>query len=155
LSDNVSAGLSDDVELAHNLMARYWIRARDENKENSSISILRATRRKYRAEEMREMMRRMGRGTSGNTGGSVVIGAGDYDERITENMLKSFLTRSVRLKGDWLGVYGTRAMKTFKGGNVITISAQRRHSDLAGYDTDAEFVYETRRKWFRKCEKIC
>ena len=56
LGGNINAGLPGGVEIAQNLMAKYWISAHDEDKENSGLAVKKVTTRKYSAEQVREML---------------------------------------------------------------------------------------------------
>ena len=56
LGGNVNAGLPGGVEIAQSLMAKYWISAHDEDKENSGLAVKKVTTRKYSAEQVREML---------------------------------------------------------------------------------------------------
>ncbi|KAL9608319.1 MAG: hypothetical protein Q9167_006840 [Letrouitia subvulpina] len=58
LGGNVNAGLPGGVEIAKNLMAKCWISAHDEDKENSGLAVLKVATRKYTKEEVREMVSR-------------------------------------------------------------------------------------------------
>lgn len=57
LGGNLAAGLTGGVEIAKNLMARCWISAHDEDKDNSGVSVMSVKTRKYTIEEVREMLR--------------------------------------------------------------------------------------------------
>ena len=52
----MSAGLPGGVEIARNLMAKYWVSAHDEDKENSGVSTLQVKTRKYRLDEVEIMV---------------------------------------------------------------------------------------------------
>ena len=56
LGGNINAGLPGGVEIARSLMAKCWVGAHDEDKENSGISVIRAATRKYTRAEVREMV---------------------------------------------------------------------------------------------------
>ncbi len=56
MGGNVSAGLPGGVEIARNLMARYWVSAHDEDKDNSGVSTLQVKTRKYRLDEVEKMV---------------------------------------------------------------------------------------------------
>lgn len=56
LGGNVNAGLPGGVEIAQSLMARCWISAHDEDKENSGLAVKKVTTRKYNAQEVRNMV---------------------------------------------------------------------------------------------------
>lgn len=56
--------------MAQNLMARYWIKAHDEDKENSGLAVMKVMTRKYTIGEVKEMLQEKGRG--GRCGTSVV-----------------------------------------------------------------------------------
>ena len=57
MGGNLAAGLLGGVEIAQNLMARCWISAHDEEKENSGLSVLPVKIRKYTKDEVRDMLR--------------------------------------------------------------------------------------------------
>ena len=57
MGGNIAAGLPGGVEIAQNLMARCWISAHDEDKDNSGLSVMSVKTRKYKIEEVREMLR--------------------------------------------------------------------------------------------------
>ena len=56
MGGNVSAGLPGGVEIARNLMARCWVSAHDEDKENTGVSTLQVKTRKYRLDEVEKMV---------------------------------------------------------------------------------------------------
>ena len=56
LGGNVNAGLPGGVEIAQSLMAKCWISAHDEEKENTGLSVKKVVTRKYTAAEVREMV---------------------------------------------------------------------------------------------------
>lgn len=56
LGGNINAGLPGGVEIAKSLMAKCWVGAHDEDKENSGLSVIRAATRKYTRAEVREMV---------------------------------------------------------------------------------------------------
>ena len=58
MGGNLAAGLPGGIEIAQNLMARCWISAHDEEKDNSGLSVMSVKTRKYTKEEVREMLRR-------------------------------------------------------------------------------------------------
>ncbi len=58
LGGNIAAGLPGGVEIAQNLMAKCWISAHDEDKDNSGLSVMSVKTRKYKIEEVREMLSR-------------------------------------------------------------------------------------------------
>ncbi|KAL8685456.1 MAG: hypothetical protein Q9218_007747 [Villophora microphyllina] len=58
MGGNVNAGLPGGVEIAKHLMARTWIGAHDEDKENSGLAIMKLKMRKFGVEEVRELVRR-------------------------------------------------------------------------------------------------
>lgn len=58
MGGNIAAGLPGGVEIAQKLMARCWISAHDEDKDNSGVSVMSTKTRKYKIEEVREMLRR-------------------------------------------------------------------------------------------------
>lgn len=57
MGGNVAAGLPGGVEIAQNLMARCWVSAHDEDKDNSGLSVMQVKTRKYNTEEVIEMVR--------------------------------------------------------------------------------------------------
>ncbi|KAL8951140.1 MAG: hypothetical protein Q9222_002864 [Ikaeria aurantiellina] len=65
MGGNVNAGLPGGVEIAKALMARCWIGAHDEEKENSGLAVLKLRMRKFGIGEVREMVRREWRGGGG------------------------------------------------------------------------------------------
>jgi len=58
LGGNIAAGLPGGVEIAQNLTAKCWISAHDEDKDNSGLSVMSVKTRKYKIEEVREMLSR-------------------------------------------------------------------------------------------------
>lgn len=56
LGGNINAGLPGGVEIAKNLMAKCWISAHDEDKENSGISVMKVATRKHTRSEVSEMV---------------------------------------------------------------------------------------------------
>lgn len=72
LGGNVNAGLPGGVEIAQSLMAKCWISAHDEDKENSGLAVKKVTTRKYNAEQVREMVA-LGKGGTD----VVVLGCGE------------------------------------------------------------------------------
>ncbi|KAL8860449.1 MAG: hypothetical protein Q9178_003108 [Gyalolechia marmorata] len=72
MGGNVNAGLPGGVEIAKNLMARCWIGAHDEDKENSGVSVLKIRMRKYSLREVREFVRKEWSGGGGGGGGCEV-----------------------------------------------------------------------------------
>ena len=56
--------------MAQNLMARYWIKAHDEDKENSGLAVKKVMTRKYRIEEVKEFLQEK---TSGGNSGTTVV----------------------------------------------------------------------------------
>lgn len=56
LGGNINAGLPGGVEIAKSLMAKCWVGAHDEDKDNSGFSVIRAATRKYTQTEVREMV---------------------------------------------------------------------------------------------------
>ncbi|KAL8831537.1 MAG: hypothetical protein Q9191_000815 [Dirinaria sp. TL-2023a] len=63
LGGNVNAGLPGGVEIAQNLMARCWISAHDEEKENSGLAVMKVATRKYNVGQVRELVARSKSGT--------------------------------------------------------------------------------------------
>lgn len=72
LGGNVNAGLPGGVEIAKNLMAKCWISAHDEDKENTGLSVKRVVTRKFTAAEVRAMITKDKGGT-----GVVVLDCGE------------------------------------------------------------------------------
>ena len=64
LGGNVNAGLPGGVDIAQSLMAKCWISAHDEEKENTGLSVKKVVTRKYTATEVREMVAK-GKGGTG------------------------------------------------------------------------------------------
>ncbi|KAL8909495.1 MAG: hypothetical protein Q9207_000175 [Kuettlingeria erythrocarpa] len=58
MGGNVNAGIPGGIEIAKNLMARHWIGAHDEDKENSGLSVMKIRLKKYGLDEVRECVRR-------------------------------------------------------------------------------------------------
>ncbi|KAI4100278.1 MAG: hypothetical protein L6R37_005564 [Teloschistes peruensis] len=58
MGGNINAGLPGGVQIAKHLMARTWIGAHDEDKENSGLSVLKVKIRKFGIGEVRDMVRR-------------------------------------------------------------------------------------------------
>lgn len=56
LGGNISAGLPGGLEIAQNLLARAWISAHDEDKENSGFSVSSVKTRKYSVDEVRSLV---------------------------------------------------------------------------------------------------
>ncbi len=56
LGGNISAGLPGGLEIAQNLLARAWISAHDEDKENSGFSVSNIKTRKYTVDEVRALL---------------------------------------------------------------------------------------------------
>ena len=57
LGGNLAAGLPGGIEIAQNLMAKCWISAHDEDKDNTGLAMVSVKTRKYTKEEVREMLR--------------------------------------------------------------------------------------------------
>lgn len=57
MGGNIATGLPGGVAIAQNLMARCWISAHDEDKDNSGLSVMSTKTRKYTVDEVREMLR--------------------------------------------------------------------------------------------------
>ena len=58
MGGNIAAGLPGGVEIAQKLMARCWISAHDEDKDNSGLSVMSTKTRKHNIDEVREMLQR-------------------------------------------------------------------------------------------------
>ena len=69
MGGNVAAGLPGGVEIARNLMARCWVSAHDEDKDNSGISVANVKVRKYNLSEVAGMV--------GETSKVVNLGVGE------------------------------------------------------------------------------
>lgn len=63
MGGNIAAGLPGGVEIAQNLMAKCWISAHDEDKDNSGLSVMSTKTRKHSIEEVRTMLQE-GRGSN-------------------------------------------------------------------------------------------
>jgi len=59
LGGNISAGFPGGLRIAQNLLARAWISAHDEEKENSGIGVSSAKTRKYSVDEVRSMVEKV------------------------------------------------------------------------------------------------
>ena len=57
MGGNVATGLPGGVEIAQNLMARCWISAHDEEKEDAGLAVLAVKKRRYTKEDVREKLR--------------------------------------------------------------------------------------------------
>ena len=53
----MNAGIPGGIEIAKNLMAKYWIGAHDEEKENSGLAVMKIRLKKFGVEEVRELVR--------------------------------------------------------------------------------------------------
>ncbi|KAL8954614.1 MAG: hypothetical protein Q9193_007171 [Seirophora villosa] len=58
MGGNVNAGIPGGIEIAKNLMARHWIGAHDEDKDNSGLSVMKLRMKKFGLHEVRECVRR-------------------------------------------------------------------------------------------------
>ena len=56
MGGNVNKGLPGGIEVAQNLMARCWISAHDEEKENSGLGVMQIKTRKYSRDECQRMV---------------------------------------------------------------------------------------------------
>ena len=56
MGGNVAAGLPGGVEIATKLMAKCWISAHDEDKDNTGISVLNVTKKKHGVGEVADVM---------------------------------------------------------------------------------------------------
>ena len=72
MGGNIATGVPGGVEIAQNLMAKCWISAHDEDKDNSGLSVMSVKTRKYDKEEAREMLRQ----EKGNNVDVVSLGVG-------------------------------------------------------------------------------
>ena len=79
MGGNVNAGLPGGVEIVKNLMARCWIGAHDEDKENSGVSVLKIRMKKYSPGEVRELVSRE---WSGGGGGGCDVRTLDCGEEL-------------------------------------------------------------------------
>lgn len=57
MGGNLATGSPGGIEIAQNLMAKCWISAHDEDKDNTGLSVISTKIRKYTKEEVREMLR--------------------------------------------------------------------------------------------------
>ena len=57
LGGNLAAGSPGGIEIAQNLMARCWISAHDEDKDNTGLSVMSVKTKKYTKEQVRNMLR--------------------------------------------------------------------------------------------------
>ncbi|KAL9596258.1 MAG: hypothetical protein Q9219_005919 [cf. Caloplaca sp. 3 TL-2023] len=73
MGGNVNAGIPGGIEIARNLMARYWIGAHDEEKENSGLAVMKIRMKKFGIEDVRELVRREFGGGGGGGGCDVRI----------------------------------------------------------------------------------
>lgn len=58
MGGNVNGGILSGMEIAKNLMARHWIGAHDEEKENSGLSVMKTRFKKFALDEVRELVRK-------------------------------------------------------------------------------------------------
>lgn len=58
MGGNINSGLPGGVEIAKNLMARCWISAHDEEKDNTGLSVMKVVTRKHHIDEVRSMVGR-------------------------------------------------------------------------------------------------
>ncbi|KAL8719392.1 MAG: hypothetical protein Q9225_003597 [Loekoesia sp. 1 TL-2023] len=79
MGGNVNAGIPGGIEIAKYLMARYWIGAHDEDKENSGLGVMKIRIRKFGVGEVRELVRRE---IGGGGGGTCEVRALDYGEEL-------------------------------------------------------------------------
>lgn len=56
MGGNVAAGLPGGVDIAKNLMAKCWISAHDEDKDNTGLSVKNVKIRKFAVGEVRELL---------------------------------------------------------------------------------------------------
>ncbi|KAK3175115.1 hypothetical protein OEA41_002361 [Lepraria neglecta] len=63
LGGNIAAGLPGGIEIAQNLMAKCWISAHDEDKDNSGLAVMSIKTRKYNKQEVSGMLRQ-GKGSN-------------------------------------------------------------------------------------------
>lgn len=56
MGGNINSGLPGGVEIAKNLMARCWISAHDEEKDNTGLSVMKVVTRKHHIDEVRSMV---------------------------------------------------------------------------------------------------
>lgn len=57
MGGNLATGSPGGIEIAQNLMAKCWISAHDEDKDNTGLSVISTKIRKYTKEEVRAMLR--------------------------------------------------------------------------------------------------
>jgi hypothetical protein len=55
MGGNVNSGLLGGIEIAKNLMAKCWISAHDEEKDNRGLGVMKVVTRKHDIEEVRSM----------------------------------------------------------------------------------------------------
>ena len=60
MGGNVAAGMSGGVEIARNLMAKCWISAHDEDKENTGVSVANVKKTKHSIQEVMRSMTGVG-----------------------------------------------------------------------------------------------
>ncbi|MCJ1480974.1 hypothetical protein MMC06_001130 [Schaereria dolodes] len=73
LGGNISAGLTGGIEIAQNLLAKCWISAHDEAKEDSGLAVKTIVAKRTPVEEVRELVER------GRSGGKVGIDVRSLD----------------------------------------------------------------------------
>lgn len=56
MGGNINSGLPGGIEIAQSLMARCWISAHDEEKNNKGLSVAKVVTRKHHVDEVRSMV---------------------------------------------------------------------------------------------------
>lgn len=63
LGGNISTGLPGGIEIADKLLARVWVGAHDEDKDNTGLSVMKIVTRKYSAQEVQALVDKERKGT--------------------------------------------------------------------------------------------
>ena len=53
MGGNINSGLPGGIQIAQNLMAKCWISAHDEEKDNTGLSVMKVVTRKHHVDEVR------------------------------------------------------------------------------------------------------
>ena len=53
MGGNINSGLPGGIQIAQNLMAKCWISAHDEEKDNTGLSVMKVVTRKHHIDEVR------------------------------------------------------------------------------------------------------
>lgn len=56
MGGNINSGLPGGMQITQNLMAKCWISAHDEEKDNTGLSVMRVVTRKHHIDEVRSMV---------------------------------------------------------------------------------------------------